>query len=701
MQGRLDPLAQAEVEQHVESCDDCCRLLRDVPDDTLAASLRVAGGAETMCLDDSNPSTAPATNRQPQIGTPAKGDIPRELLNHPRYRVVRQLGQGGMGVVYLAEHRLMDRMVALKVINQRLLSSPTALERFMLEVKAAARLSHSAIVTAHDAEQAGELHYLVTEYVDGVSLHEHVARKGPLPGPLACSLIRQAAQGLQHASDKGMVHRDIKPQNLMVTRKGQVKILDFGLARLAHQQAETLPGEEAPAADDGDRGLTLDGVVLGTPDYIAPEQVSNSRTVDSRADIYSLGCTFYFLLTGKTPFTGGSAIEKAMAHLRSSPRPLEQFRPDLPAEVKAIVERMMAKNPADRFQTPGEVAQALTPFIKAAKSAAEAGSLAASSSLSPHNHLATQENAGLEPAAQPLEDLLAAYPLPGQTQPGYGFSQPFAGGNPLGLQASPRGDWQRSLRRHRRVLAFGGGGAAFLLAVVCAWSMWGGGGGKSPNGQVAMNSPVGQQASDRDTWPAEAQVRRNGMAGTAAATDAPDVLLVIPHNGFWWADYEPIHRVLDDAGIKVVIGSSVTGLAYPYKDEPGATQVLAEVDLEHADPQAYDAVVFIGGNVEEFINPATGLPAAKRLMERMLEEGRWVTGMCVGTAVLYKADILRDRDAVANTNIPRQLLEESNGVRWSWEPHEHVIVSGKVVTGGSYEHAEEFAHKLVELLNKQ
>jgi serine/threonine protein kinase len=288
--------------------------------------------------------------------------VPHELLEHPRYRVVKVLGAGGMGVVFQAEHRIMERPVALKVIHPKRLSSPAAVERFRQEVRAAGKLLHQNIVTAHDAEQAGDWHFLVMEFVDGVSLAEHVMARGPLPVMDACRCIRQVALGLHHAFGKGMVHRDIKPQNLMLSRSGQIKILDFGLARFAHPQS-------APTEADEDRrgqsaALTSAGATLGTPDYMAPEQAADSREADIRADIYSLGCTFYFLLTGWPPFPAGSSVDKLLAHAHQTPLPLTDLRPDVPSEVLVIVERMMAKDPKDRFQTPKEAAEALAPLCR-------------------------------------------------------------------------------------------------------------------------------------------------------------------------------------------------------------------------------------------------------------------------------------------------------------------------------------------------
>ena len=222
-------------------------------------------------------------------------EVPQPLKDHPRYRVLGLLGAGGMGAVYEAERRKMERMVALKVINPALMRRPSALERFEREVKTAAKLLHPNIVTAYDAEQAGDLHFLVMEFVEGVSLDRLVEMKGPLSPQLSANFIWQAAQGLKHAHEKGMIHRDIKPQNLMVSRGSDgpvIKILDFGLAKFATQSL--LSAGEDQADCERPENATRAGSVLGTPDYIAPSK----RTMPIRrtfcADIYSFGCTCIF-----------------------------------------------------------------------------------------------------------------------------------------------------------------------------------------------------------------------------------------------------------------------------------------------------------------------------------------------------------------------------------------------------------------------
>ena len=211
-----------------------------------------------------------------------------------------------MGEVFKARHPKLGRVVALKLIRKERLDNPAAVRRFHREVQAAAQLEHPHIVRAYDADEAGDLHYFVMEYVEGTDLARLVKRDGPLTVDRACDYVRQAALGLQHAYERGMVHRDIKPANLLLTAKGDVvKVLDMGLARLDR------PEKDAGASST----LTQEGAVMGTPDYIAPEQARDSHTVDIRADLYSLGCTLYFLLAGRVPFPGGTSDgEAAQAH---------------------------------------------------------------------------------------------------------------------------------------------------------------------------------------------------------------------------------------------------------------------------------------------------------------------------------------------------------------------------------------------------
>jgi formylglycine-generating enzyme required for sulfatase activity/tRNA A-37 threonylcarbamoyl transferase component Bud32 len=266
------------------------------------------------------------------------------------YLLLERLGQGGMGEVFKARHQLLNRIVALKVTRKELLTDPASDRRFVREIKATARLDHPNIVAVHDAARVGDNHYFAMEFIEGADLGRIVKQQGPLPVARACGYIRQAADGLQHAFEQGMVHRDIKPSNLLVTADGSlVKILDMGVARLC----------DAEGSD-----LTATGSVVGTPDYLAPEQATNSRSVDIRADIYSLGCTLYHLLTGHPPFPEGGGLEKALKHLHDMPPPIRNERPDIPPELAVVLDKMMAKKPDERFQEPSEVARALVPFCQ-------------------------------------------------------------------------------------------------------------------------------------------------------------------------------------------------------------------------------------------------------------------------------------------------------------------------------------------------
>jgi len=270
-----------------------------------------------------------------------------------KYKVLESLGSGGMGRVYLCEHKLMRRRVAVKILPPSKASEEAVLQRFYREARAAAAVDHPNIVHAYDIDQDGKYHFLVMEYVDGASLQEIIKKSGPLEINRAAHYIRQAAMGLEHAHAAGLVHRDIKPGNILVDRAGVVKVLDMGLARIF---------------DDVDDVLTrkYDENVLGTADYLAPEQALDSHEVDIRADIYSLGATFYFLLAGTTPFGEGTVAQKLVWQQTRQPKPLTIYRKDVPPALTAVIEKMMAKDAGQRYQTPAAVVEALTPFTQTA-----------------------------------------------------------------------------------------------------------------------------------------------------------------------------------------------------------------------------------------------------------------------------------------------------------------------------------------------
>jgi serine/threonine-protein kinase len=288
------------------------------------------------------------------------------------YVVLDRLGEGGVSEVFKAWDTLRGRTVALKVLRQHLTDRSSAVREFQRELQTVTRLCHPNIVKTFDANQVGALHYFAMEHIEGQDLDRYVRTSGPLPFLQACEYIRQVAQGLQHAHQMGMVHRDIKPANLFVVnppspsagasppRRGSdslVKILDWGLARLR---------PDAGTSDDLSN-IDLDaekGMLIGTADYIAPEQARDPCLVDIRADIYSLGCTFYFLLSGQPPFAGPSLMQKLLQHQEAERPRVQDARPDVPEAVDLVVQRMMASRPEDRYAIPLLVAGALRPFAQ-------------------------------------------------------------------------------------------------------------------------------------------------------------------------------------------------------------------------------------------------------------------------------------------------------------------------------------------------
>ena len=349
--GKLDDVSAEAVNAHLESCDPCRRRTAQMSSDSFLGRLQAG-----QKPDGSNSGLGPPVKPRGDGSAASlpEGTLPPGLAEHPDYDVIRELGRGGMGVVYLAKNRLLGRDEVLKVMARHMMERPSVLERFLREIRAVARLRHPNIVAAYHAFRIDKSLVFAMEYVEGFDLSQMVKARGPLPVAHACLFAHQAALGLQHACDEGMVHRDIKPGNLMVTRrgnKGLLKILDFGLSKAARE------GEI-------DSGLTHQGQMLGTPDFIAPEQSMDAQSADIRADVYSLGCTLYCLLTGAPPFRGTSLAQILQAHQSTDAKMLNFVRPEVPEELAAIVAKMMAKEPSRRYRTPSEVSDALAPFFK-------------------------------------------------------------------------------------------------------------------------------------------------------------------------------------------------------------------------------------------------------------------------------------------------------------------------------------------------
>ncbi len=270
-----------------------------------------------------------------------------------KFKVLELLGEGGMGKVLLCEHLVLHKLVAVKLLHATADNAPGMTERFLREARASAAVDHPNLVRVVDVDRAGPTPFMVMEYVDGTNLHQLITGHGPLPVNRAIEYTRQAAVGLHAAHMAGLIHRDIKPGNLMLARNGLVKLADLGLARFMRNVDEN---QNLTARFD-------DNAILGTADFIAPEQTMNSSAVDIRADIYSLGHTLYFLLTGRMPFGDGTAAQKLVWHQMRQPEPVSTVRREVPASVQAVLSKMIEKRPADRYQTPAEVVEALRPLL--------------------------------------------------------------------------------------------------------------------------------------------------------------------------------------------------------------------------------------------------------------------------------------------------------------------------------------------------
>lgn len=267
-----------------------------------------------------------------------------------KHKLLRHIGSGGMSSVFLAEHVMLQQQRAIKVLPKSRVNDSSYLARFYLEARAAAALNHPNIVRAYDIDNEGDQHYIVMEFVNGSDLQTIVHQNGPVDYEIAARYIWQAAEGLEHAHQAGLIHRDVKPANLLVDENDEVKLLDLGLAMFSNDEAASLT-------------VAHNENVLGTADYLAPEQAVNSHNIDKRADIYGLGCALYYLLTGHAPFPRGSLAERILAHQNKTPADIRIDRPDCPGELIGICTKMMQKDPNYRYQTARHVAKALSQWI--------------------------------------------------------------------------------------------------------------------------------------------------------------------------------------------------------------------------------------------------------------------------------------------------------------------------------------------------
>jgi tRNA A-37 threonylcarbamoyl transferase component Bud32 len=440
------------------------------------------------------------------------------------YRLCERLGEGAMGQVFKAVNTRLHTVVAVKTLHKDLVANARAMDRFRQEIEAAAQLDHPNIVKVRDADEIDSRPFMVMDYIDGVNLSHQVKVHGPLPIHTAAECARQAAVGLQHAFERGVVHRDIKPANLLMEPANGVpanppavdfcvKILDFGLARFDSERRYATR-------------LTQLGSTLGTVDYMAPEQAESARDADTRSDVYGLGCTLYFLLTGKPPFPGASIAEKVAARLAGGPPSVREARPEVPAELDGVLRRMMARPPADRFQTPAEVAAALQPFTTLTPAVANvprmelddrpplAAPVAPAADMVPMAQPITPQD-GAAAADVPLAQPIAADPPPGEDPIGNNEPRPFwlssgDAGEAAGTDNQPQGHAPGTPRnapapgkggRDRRLVVGLAVGAAtlFVLLFGCGgWLVvsWLGGGG----GAKAETHPAGAEIQITDAF---------------------------------------------------------------------------------------------------------------------------------------------------------------------------------------------------------
>ncbi len=666
------------IAEHLLCCETCCKLLtqKDADEDRLLGLARAAhqiSMADTLIQQTSTAShqsdlNATRMNSDANAPAPLSGfsserlsdvspelEIPPGLRDHPRYEVLSELGKGGMGVVYRARHRMMQRDVALKVISARYTANRLAIERFQQEVRAAAKLSHPNIVAAFDAEQAGDVHFLVMEFIAGKSLLQLVQERGPLPVQECCDLIRQACLGLQHAHEQGMVHRDITPQNLMVTPPGQLRILDFGLARLECQSGDVSPTTKTAM------NLTAVGMVLGTPDFMAPEQLADARSADARSDIYSLGCTLFFLLTGKTPFGAGSFSEMLAANTPGSSLRRMALRPDAPPELVRLLERMTHEDPAKRFRSMAEVAIEIQSLCIAEKTSSQSSPERQqhSENLAPNGNEVVGVSLPLQKTQQHRE---SQRPVPVQApvhdEPKRGRKRRAAKSGHPAFAAKPK-LWHVRFRTGIILAAVTTLPMIYFLVVY------------SPETSVISTGTSSQppefvpkQIDPRDVperLPVTSVVPPLRSSDTnkttfgvnpvnqplpTAASGQLRILVLVPSSDFQWSDLSPFRRFEQENTVRITVTSWTREVAELNRAD---RRIPVGIVLADVDPEQFDAVVIVGGaGLIYLTNANPEHDTAELVIRQFLSAGKPVGAAGAGPGVLASMKLLENVPATGH-----------------------------------------------------
>lgn len=477
------------------------------------------------------------------------------------YEILDKLGQGGMGQVYKAQHRRMGRIVCLKVLRSSGRRSPEVVERFRREIRALSALDHPNFVVAHDADEAGEIQFLVMEYVEGQDLSRYVAEHGPFSVADATEIVRQVALALTHAHELGVIHRDIKPHNLLLTPSedyeegvGQVKVLDMGLARF-----DSLFAADADSATRAD--MTATGVIMGTVDYMSPEQALNGRFADARSDIYSLGCTLHFLLTGKPVFYGETIMEKLIAH-REQPRPdLRDNASNVPRSLSAVFRRMIAREPDGRYATMDEVTVDIEACLK--------------------------------------------------------------GRRPQALR-EPWLDWLEQILRkpiHAAVTA----AVLLIAFTTWMLGSPDSDASTAVSGDAASDSgSTGQVSGEFDAVPGDDSGHEDSARQQVVPNSRGKVLVAIAPRGFNRNHFDEVVGTLRDKQIDYDVVSTKIGTVYPPKNEKDWSRLGVKVDGTIQSQRIEDCsdVIFISGNAWEFSHKnGTSWPQIKQLLQKTLDKG--------------------------------------------------------------------------------